>query len=154
MAIPPLMPPDARLLLKARYSCRPNKACWHDWDMAISHNDHPVRLFSYGTLQDPAVQKANFGRELAGDPDSLPGYELSMVEITDPDVVAVSGAALHPIVRPTGRLEDAVEGTVFSISEAELAMADDYEVDDYTRIAVVLGSGTDAWVYVQADLVP
>jgi hypothetical protein len=28
-----------------------------------------VLLFSYGTLQDKAVQLANFGRELAGSPD-------------------------------------------------------------------------------------
>lgn len=28
--------------------------------------EHPVLLFSYGTLQDKAVQLANFGRELTG----------------------------------------------------------------------------------------
>jgi hypothetical protein len=26
--------------------------------------------------------------------------------------------------------------------------ADDYEVDEYTRVAVRLGSGVEAWVYV------
>jgi hypothetical protein len=31
------------------------------------------RLFSYGTLQDEAVQRATFGRTLRGTPDRL-GY--------------------------------------------------------------------------------
>ena len=36
------------------------------------------------------------------------------------------------------------------ISEAELAAADQYEVDDYVRIAVRLKSGIEARVYVEA----
>lgn len=32
--------------------------------------------------------------------------------------------------------------------------ADEYEVSDYTRVAVVLGSGLDAYVYVKADARP
>ncbi|RZJ42033.1 MAG: gamma-glutamylcyclotransferase, partial [Brevundimonas sp.] len=38
-----------------------------------------VGLFSYGTLQDPNVQQANFGRLLEGSPDRLPGYETGWV---------------------------------------------------------------------------
>ena len=34
----------------------------------------PVLLFSYGTLQDKAVQLANFGRELVGQHDDMLGY--------------------------------------------------------------------------------
>lgn len=37
---------------------------------------YPVLLFSYGTLQDKAVQLANFGRELNGQADRMPGYRL------------------------------------------------------------------------------
>lgn len=37
---------------------------------------------------------------------------------------------------------------MFVISTAELEAADDYEVDDYTRVAVPLRSGRQAWVYV------
>ncbi|GAA4572204.1 gamma-glutamylcyclotransferase family protein [Planotetraspora kaengkrachanensis] len=110
-----------------------------------------VNLFSYGTLQDPAVQKANFGRLLEGRPDALPGYRSSIVQITDPEVLAVSGAAWHPIVTPTGDPADQVQGTVFMITESELAAADEYEVSDYIRIGVTLASGTHAWVYVEAD---
>ena len=38
------------------------------------------------------------------------------------------------------------DGMVFAISEAELAAADGYEVDDYRRISVPLRSGATAWV--------
>ncbi len=35
--------------------------------------EFPVLLFSYGTLQDKAVQLANFGRELVGQQDADAG---------------------------------------------------------------------------------
>ena len=37
----------------------------------------PVLLFSYGTLQDKAVQLSNFGRELVGNADRMLGYAQS-----------------------------------------------------------------------------
>ncbi|KQY27305.1 UDP-N-acetylmuramate--alanine ligase [Caulobacter sp. Root1455] len=110
----------------------------------------PIRLFSYGTLRQENVQMETFGRLLKGETDALPGYALSMVEITDPDVIATSGAAFHPIVRASGDAADAVAGTVFEITAAELAAADSYEVSDYKRVAVRLTSGRDAFVYVKA----
>ena len=112
--------------------------------------DYPVLLFSYGTLQDKAVQLANFGRELTGQHDAMLGYSKSWVEITDPDVLATSGKTHHPIVAPTTESGCSVEGMVFQISEKELAAADAYEVSDYKRISVPLASGLTAWVYVQA----
>src|SRR5215471_21741939 len=69
-------------------------------------------LFSYGTLRDPAVQRATFGRLLAGREDHLPGYVLDRLEITDPAVVAVSGQAHHPVLRYTGGAADRVPGMV------------------------------------------
>lgn len=109
------------------------------------------RLFSYGTLQQADVQRATFGRLLEGEADALLGFAQRLVEITDPDVLAKSGRALHPIVRRTGRHEDRVSGTVFLISAAELAAADRYEVDDYVRVEAELASGARAWVYVARD---
>ena len=109
-----------------------------------------VLLFSYGTLQDRAVQLANFGRELLGRADSLPGYKQQMVEITDPAVLATSGKTHHPIVQASGNRADEIAGTVFHITAEELAAADEYEVADYKRVSVLLKSGVDAWVYVQA----
>lgn len=107
-------------------------------------------LFSYGTLQTPAVQLATFGRLLAGQPDRLPGYRCELIRIDDPQVVATSGASHHPIVHPTGLMQDEVAGTVLRISADELARADTYEVDDYRRVAVTLASGIQAWVYISA----
>ena len=109
-----------------------------------------VLLFSYGTLQLPEVQMAQFGRLLEGSEDALPGYAQTLVEITDPDVIAKSGQRFHPIVTETGNPADGIAGNVFAITEAELAAADEYEVDDYRRVLVQLASGRDAWVYVKA----
>jgi hypothetical protein len=55
-----------------------------------------------------------------------------------------------PIVRHTGEPADTVPGTVFTITPAELAAADDYEVDDYRRVLARLGSGIGSWVYLAA----
>jgi Gamma-glutamyl cyclotransferase, AIG2-like len=91
-----------------------------------------------------------FGHELDGRPDGIIGFDLDYVTITDPHVIATSGSDRHPILRPTERPEAVVEGTVFAISTAELAAADEYEVYDYRRIAVPLRTGDQAWVYVFA----
>ena len=107
-------------------------------------------LFSYGTLQDPNVQLANFGRLLDGSPDRLPGYETGWVQITDPEVIAESGLDRHPIVRPSDAAGAGVDGTLFRITQAEIEAADVYEADDYRRVEVVLTSGRTAWVYIAA----
>lgn len=109
-----------------------------------------VPLFSYGTLRQENVQMASFGRLLEGTPDSLSGFATVMIRINDPEVVAKSGAAFHPMVLNTGNPDDEVHGTLFMITEAELQAADEYEVDDYKRIQVVLKSGKSAWVYVKS----
>jgi len=107
-------------------------------------------LFSYGTLQTAAVQLATFGRQLAGQPDRLDGYRRELIRVDDAQVVATSGVSHHPIVHHSGNPGDAVSGTVFRVSAAELARADAYEVNDYRRVAVTLASGIRAWVYVGA----
>jgi Gamma-glutamyl cyclotransferase, AIG2-like len=90
--------------------------------------ENAILLFSYGTLRQENVQMASFGRLLAGSPDALPGYTSVMVEITASGVVAASGAKFHPMVVETGDPADQVSGTLFLITEAELAAADAYEV--------------------------
>lgn len=116
----------------------------------MAADEATCRLFSYGTLRYPAVQRATFGREIKGQPDVLPGYHKFTVAITDGDVIATSGEASHPIVRYTGDPAHGVEGMVFEITKDELASADKYEVSDYKRIAVRLRSGMEAFVYVEA----
>ncbi|MDR9468590.1 gamma-glutamylcyclotransferase family protein [Marinospirillum sp.] len=107
-------------------------------------------LFSYGTLQQKEVQLANFGRELSGVKDTLQGYTVGEMVITDERVLRESGKAIHPILRFTGDLAEEVRGTVFELTEAELAQADDYEVDDYVRTLARLKSGTECWIYAAA----
>jgi len=107
-------------------------------------------LFSYGTLQQPEVQQATFGRLLSGQADELVGFARTLVKIEDAAVVATSGKTHHPIVRRSGDANDRVAGTVFEITDEELAQADRYEVDAYVRVKARLASGNDAWVYVDA----
>ena len=109
-----------------------------------------VWLFSYGTLRLHDVQLVLFGRLLDGQADVLPGYAVSPLEIVDPGVIATSGTAHHTIVRETGDALDEVPGTAFRITQAELAAADAYEVAECKRVAVRLGSGLEAFVYVDA----
>ena len=104
-------------------------------------------LFSYGTLQQVAVQQSTFGRQLAGSPDELVGFARSVFRVEDPSFVAASGTADHAIVQFTGNPNDRVDGTVFEISDAELARADAYEPAGYARVAATLASGREAWVY-------
>lgn len=111
-------------------------------------------LFSYGTLQLPAVQEATFGRRMPMRPATLPGYVLDTVAIADEHVVAVSGSAEHPFARHTGLETDVVHGVVLQLDDAQLQAADDYEVDDYTRVSVVIGTGEKAWLYVDGASLP
>lgn len=105
-------------------------------------------LFTYGTLGLPQVQLDTFGRHVEGDADLLPGYTVDYVDIEDPHVVAVTGHAVHPILRHTGNPLDKAMGHVLAITDAELEAADEYEVELYHRMRVRLVSGRDAWVYV------
>src|SRR5437763_549573 len=97
-------------------------------------------LFSYGTLQQEAVQRATFGRLLRGQPDALVGFEPSLLRIDDPAFVASSGKAEHAIVKFNGRSDSRVSGTVLEVTDGELATADRYEPAGYKRIATVLAS--------------
>src|SRR5947209_20573669 len=107
-----------------------------------------VFLFSYGTLQQTDVQLATYGRTLVGTADMLRGYRLAPLEITDPNVIAISGKTVHTIACATGAADDEIPGILFEISEAELGATDSYEVDVYARVEVMLESGRTAWVYV------
>lgn len=109
-----------------------------------------ILLFSYGTLRDPQVQQALFGRLVEGRPDAMVGWRSRMIEITDPEVIAKSGTRWHPMVERSDDPGDAVEGTVFLLGEQDLASADAYEVD-YVRREVLLRSGHKAYVYGDPD---
>lgn len=109
------------------------------------------RVFSYGTLRQPEVQSALYGREVPTVADTLPGFRVDWLRITDAAVIATSGSDRHPILRH-GAAHDVVEGAALELTDDELAATDAYEVDDYVRAAVVLGSGLQAWAYLGADV--
>jgi gamma-glutamylcyclotransferase (GGCT)/AIG2-like uncharacterized protein YtfP len=99
-----------------------------------------IPLFTYGTLQDPAVQRAVIGRLIRGDPDVLYGYGIVQVRLTN--------GAYPMLVEQAG---GQVQGLVIAVTEAELARIDIYETAAYTRVEVTLACGRRAWVYRQAQ---
>ncbi|MCX5277369.1 GDSL-type esterase/lipase family protein [Streptomyces virginiae] len=105
-------------------------------------------LFSFGTLRDERVQTALFGGAVPTSPAALAGYTTRPLKITDPAVIAASGLDVHLILER--RLGASVEGAVLHLTDQELAAADAYEVDDYTRRRVVLSSGATTWAYLDA----
>jgi hypothetical protein len=108
-------------------------------------------LFSYGTLQQEEVQLSTFGRKLEGQKDLLIGYEPGLVRIVDPDVAKRLQKTHHDTVNNTGDDWSSVQGTVFEVTDAELAKADTFEATfNYKRVLVPLASGNEAWVYVHA----
>lgn len=110
-----------------------------------------VWIFSYGTLRQPEVQIGIFGRTLESVPDALSGHVTRLQRVTDPQVIALSGADQHPALVATGRAEDEVTGMALAVREDELALADAYEAPSrYARMKVQLKSGRDAFVYVYA----
>ncbi len=111
-------------------------------------------LFSYGTLQLEPIQLAIIGRTLTGQPDVLPGFEETFVEIDDDSVQSLTGKSRHVIAKFTGRPSDTIPGTVFALTTDEVQKADEYETAEYLRVSVLLQSGTRAWVYVDARYPP
>ena len=110
------------------------------------------RLFSYGTLQHEDVQLSTFGRKLEGEKDLLVGYEPALVKIPDPEMAARLKKTHHDNVQKTEDDWSNVQGTVFEVTDAELALADTFESQfKYHRITVPLASGSEAWVYVYKD---
>jgi hypothetical protein len=112
-------------------------------------------LFSYGTLQQENVQLSTFGRRLNGQRDELLGCEPTLVRIEDPQVVATLGKTHHANVLFNGNEDSRVLGMVFEITDLELASVDEYEIAfSYKRVAAMLVSGRQAWVYVYANGAP
>ncbi len=118
--------------------------------MPVSTRTEGVLLFSYGTLQNRNVQIALFGRELSGREDALPGYTRRILNIMAPEVAALTRESHLVTVEPSTNIEHVVYGTVFVITDRELAAADRYEASvGYRRVLVTLRSGDRAWVYVR-----
>lgn len=122
-------------------SNRPGPAFGYTWPMPLP--------FSYGSLQQEEVQQSTVGRRLHGTPDAIVGFEPSLVPIEDPEVAAAVGKTHHANATFTGNETSRVPGTVFEITDDELAQIDKYEAAfSYTRVTATLVSGRHTWVYV------
>lgn len=109
-------------------------------------------LFSYGSLQQEDVQLSTFGRKLEGEKDLIMGYEPSLVKIADPEVAKRLQKLHHDNIKKTGDDWSNVQGTVFEVTDEELARSDTFEAQfGYTRVTVPLASEKEAWVYVHKD---
>ena len=109
-------------------------------------------LFSYGTLQQPAIQRSTFGRLLHGEVDELVKFERDSVKIEDPAIAAMTGATHHANVVRNGREESRVPGTVFEVTDSELSAVDAFEATfSYRRVLAPLASGRQAWVYTHVS---
>ena len=115
------------------------------WQHNLSQNTE--LLFSYGTLREESVQLSIFGRRLEGRPETLIGYTLTTIEISDQEFAARSGATQRN-AQFTGNNSDVIEGVVLKVTPQELELADQYEPVDYKRVLVQMKSGVKAWVYV------
>lgn len=108
----------------------------------------PHALFSFGTLLDERVQKTLFGQAVPQTPAALAGHTTRPIRITDPEVIATSGLDVHLTLER--KIGAEVQGAVLHLTAADLAAADDYEVDDYVRRRARLSSGASAWAYLDA----
>lgn len=97
------------------------------------------KLFTYGTLRDPATQQRLLGRSLgAGEADTLRGYRLAKL---------TGIHEVYSILQP--HPGSTVDGILFQVTPQELEQLDDYEGDAYQRVSVTLISKTRAWAYIE-----
>lgn len=93
-----------------------------------------------------------FGRILTGAKDTLEGYKIALIEITDEAFLERGEEKFQQTLARSNHASDAVAGTVFEISREELSRADKYEPENYKRIKVTLSSGKAAWIYVAGEI--
>jgi gamma-glutamylcyclotransferase (GGCT)/AIG2-like uncharacterized protein YtfP len=99
----------------------------------------PQYLFSYGSLQDEAVQLRIFKRRLKGKKANLKEYRLIENEYL----------GKFPIIHTSPKQDDIVNGIIFEVSEADLQNCDHYETNYYKRIRVSIKTHPSVWVYVK-----
>ena len=97
------------------------------------------KLFTYGTLRDPATQQKLLGRTLGGGiPDTVRGYRLAKL---------TGIHEVYSILQPHPGAT--VDGVLFEVSAEELERLDAYEGDAYERVSIRLVSKTRAWAYME-----
>ena len=107
----------------------------------MKNGDYTMRLFAYGTLCDPAVQRILFGSEPAMQPAMLRGWSRRR------------GRDGYLFIRPDEGC--AVSGQILSLAAEQLELADRWEeVPLYRRerVSVSVDAGLqEAWAYTRRD---
>ncbi|MFD0796218.1 DUF4286 family protein [Maribacter chungangensis] len=112
-------------------------------ELEVVNEQHVLRpsathlLFTYGTLQEEAVQLGVFSRLLHGSCDTLPKYKIASKKVAD----------RYPTLEHTKNEKDQITGQVYTVSPEELKQVDAYEGAAYERIQITLVSGRKAWAY-------
>lgn len=96
------------------------------------------RLFVYGTLQDPEIQRRSFGRITEGTLDALDGYRR--------DDIIIDGNSYFIAVPDS---ISSIDGRILEVTPEELVNIDRYEGSEYRRLRVTLHSGIEAWFYAE-----
>jgi gamma-glutamylcyclotransferase (GGCT)/AIG2-like uncharacterized protein YtfP len=108
-------------------------------------------IFSYGSLQEEAVQLSVYGRVLRAEPDEILNCVRERIAVPSRHKAAASGVTHYANVTFTAGSGGRVAGKVLELTETELTLTDDYERDaEYVRVTTILASGRHAWVYVSS----
>lgn len=83
-----------------------------------------MRIFVYGTLMEPHIQKRVLGKEKEVNEFTLHGYKLSDDK--------VYGA--YPTIEKDNN--GTVKGVIFPVDEQEISLLDSYEGDEYTKLTL------------------
>lgn len=108
-------------------------------------------LFSYGTLQNPAIQLEIFGRKLTGSNDRLWGFRIGQLQLATGNEPNQDNIQSYPVAITSDQPTDFIEGKTYHLTPKELLQADLYETNAYKRAKVQLESGRSAWVYLSAS---
>ena len=102
------------------------------------------KLFVYGTLQDPEVQKKVIGRIVNSSPAKLSGFIKSEVVINN---------NTYPIIIKNPESSETISGLVLEIEPEDIKHLDEYETDAYKREKVALENDEEVWVYLKKNII-
>jgi len=96
------------------------------------------KLFVYGTLQQPGVQKRVIKRVAKSTPDTLLRFRKSTVKID---------GETYQIIEEDPDSDEKIDGLVLDIEKEDFKKIDEYETCAFRRERVTLKSGLTAWAY-------
>jgi len=100
-----------------------------------------IKIFSYGTLWDPIIQKSVFGRtfDVDNDMDFISGW----------DIIKVKMCGVYYNVMIVGDKSSVIMGAIVNIPDELIDLVDEYEGKEYKRISIKTMTGNDCQVYVK-----